>query len=266
MPTTLGKYQLGKTLGSGVSCKVKLAKDATGTRFAVKILHNDDCFAELIKTEVKTLENLQHPGIVNLVEQGTGEMADDKKGKSKTVNYIVLELVQGGELFDFVANSGRFTEEVARYYFHQFMDALNYMHTSGSAHRDLKPENIMLDSDFNLKIADFGFAAPAEGRDGKGFLQTQLGTASYMAPEIHLGKSYTGPGVDLFASAIILFVMLSQRPPFGSPNPKDPHYRLLAADRSDLFWKAHDEVDSGVSTYSAEFKDLFTKMTRLNPT
>ena len=169
MPTTLGKYQLGPTLGSGVSCKVKLAKDATGTRFAVKILHNDDAFVDLIKTEVETLKSLKHPGIVNLVETGSGVMANPKKG-NKTVDYIVLELVQGGELFDFVANSGRFTDEVSRYFFGQFMEALNYMHTSGVSHRDLKPENIMLDSEFNLKIADFGFAAPTEGRDGSGYL------------------------------------------------------------------------------------------------
>lgn len=96
-------------------------------------------------------------------------MANPKKG-NKTVDYIVLELVQGGELFDFVANSGRFTDEVSRYFFGQFMEALNYMHTSGVSHRDLKPENIMLDSEFNLKIADFGFAAPTEGRDGSGYL------------------------------------------------------------------------------------------------
>jgi len=86
-----------------------------------------------------------------------------------------------------------------------------------------------------------------------------------MAPEIHLAKPYTGPGVDLFAAAIILFVMVSQRPPFNSPNPQDPHYRLLAADRADLFWKAHDEAEGGASIYSADFKDLFNKMTRLNP-
>ena len=264
MPTTLDKYQLGKTLGSGVSCKVKLAKDATGTRYAVKILHNDDVFVDLIKTEVETLKTLKHPGIVNLVETGSGAIVNPKKG-SKTVDYIVLELVQGGELFDFVANSGRFTEGVGRYYFGQFMDALDYMHTSGVSHRDLKPENIMLDAEFNLKIADFGFAAPTEGRDGSGYLKTQLGTASYMAPEIHLGKPYTGAGVDLFAAAIILFVMISQRPPFNSPNPTDPHYRLLAADRSDLFWKAHDEAEGGQSIYSKDFKDLFNKMTRLNP-
>ena len=68
MPTTLGKYQLGKTLGSGVSCKVKLAKDATGTRYAIKILHANEEFEDLIKTEVDSLKNLKHPNIVNLVE------------------------------------------------------------------------------------------------------------------------------------------------------------------------------------------------------
>ena len=83
----------------------------------------------------------------------------------------------------------------------------------------MKPENLLLDKDFTLKITDFGFAAPIKGRDGSGLLQTQLGTASYMAPEIHLGKEYEGSRVDLFASAIILFVILTQRPPFTSANP-----------------------------------------------
>jgi len=90
----------------------------------------------------------------------------------------------------------------------------------------------MLDKNYNLKIADFGFAAPASGRDGKGKLKTQLGTASYMAPEIHMGKSYEGPSVDILASGIILFVMLTQR----QASPDDPHYRLLIGKRSDLFW------------------------------
>lgn len=123
----------------------------------------------------------------------------------------------------------------------------------------------MLDNSFNLKIADFGFAAPAEGRDGSGMLETQLGTASYMAPEIHLGKPYSGPSVDLFASAIILFVIMTQRPPFSSANPTDPHYRLLAANRADIFWQAHKEAEEGNDIYSAEFKDLFEKMMALNP-
>lgn len=61
---------------------------------------------------------------------------------------------------------------------------MHYIHSSGTAHRDLKPENIMLDNQFNVRIADFGFAAPIEGRDGSGLLKTQLGTQAYMAPEI----------------------------------------------------------------------------------
>jgi serine/threonine protein kinase len=145
------------------------------------------------------------------------------------------------------------------------MEGLGYLHSAGFAHRDLKPENLMLDSNFNLKIADFGFAAPAQGRDGSGMLETQLGTASYMAPEIHLGKSYSGPGVDLFASAIILFVILTQRPPFSSANPQDPHYRLLAANRAEIFWQAHKDAEEGEDIYSAEFKDLFEKMMAINP-
>ena len=235
MPTTLNQYTLGRTLGSGVSCKVKLAKDAAGTRYAVKIIHSEESFQELIDTEVQALAQLQHENIVRLVEVNQGQQVNPKKG-SKLVKFIVLELIGGGELFDFVALGGRLSEPQARYYFKQMLDGLGFMHARGFAHRDLKPENILLDKNFTLKITDLGFAAPLKGRDGSGVLHTQLGTASYMAPEIHLGKEYDGARVDLFAAAIILFVIMTQRPPFASANPKDPHYRLIAAGRANVFW------------------------------
>ena len=138
------------------------------------------------------------------------------------------------------------------------------MHKSGVCHRDLKPENLMLDANYNLKVADFGFAAPTAGRDGKGKLTTQLGTASYMAPEIHLGKSYEGPPVDVLAAGIILFVMVTQRPPFSQASPDDPHYRLLIGKRADLFWNAHAEAE-GADIYSPEFKQVFEGMLAFNP-
>jgi len=66
------------------------------------------------------------------------------------------------------------------------LEGLAYCHGQKITHRDLKPENLLLDQNFILKIADFGFAGPIEGRDGSGNLTTKLGTLNYMAPEIHL--------------------------------------------------------------------------------
>lgn len=139
------------------------------------------------------------------------------------------------------------------------------MHSAGVAHRDLKPENIMLNKEYTLKIADFGFGAPIEGRDKSGLLTSVLGTESYMAPEIHLHKPYTGAGVDLFAAGIILFIMISQRPPFNKADIQDPHYRLIAGGRHELFWQAHEQVNTEENPFTPEFKDLFNQMMALNP-
>ena len=71
MPSTLGKYQLGKTLGSGVSCKVKLARNAaTANRYAIKILNEGKAYKELMRDEIEVLKKLHHDHIVNLVEVG----------------------------------------------------------------------------------------------------------------------------------------------------------------------------------------------------
>jgi len=144
------------------------------------------------------------------------------------------------------------------------MDGLDYVHSKGVTHRDLKPENVLYDQFFNLKIADFGFAAPIEGRDGSGTLKTKLGTESYMAPEIHMKKPYNGASVDLFACGIILFIMTTQHPPFTRAEPSDPFYRLLCANRDDLFWKAHSK-NKPEGFFSEEFKDLITRMLSFDP-
>jgi len=118
------------------------------------------------------------------------------------------------------------------------LEGLGYCHLNGVTHRDLKPENLLIGSDYTLKIADFGFAAPAQGKDGSGMLNTKVGTPNYMAPEIHLDQPYDGKDVDLFASAIILFIMVVGSPPFTTATPDDPYYRALASNQLDLFWSS----------------------------
>ena len=176
----------------------------------------------------------------------------------------MLELATGGELFDYVATTGRFSEPIARFYFRQLIEGLDYCHQKGVTHRDLKPENVLYDNSFNLKIADFGFAAPVDGRDGSGYLKTKLGTESYMAPEIHARKPYNGASVDLFACGIILFIMITQHPPFTKAEPSDPFYRLLCANRADLFWKAHSK-NKPEGFFNEDFKNLITAMLQFDP-
>lgn len=216
-------------------------------------------------TEMEAMSKLTHPNVLSILEYGMDKYAKDS-GKEKDVSYIALELASGGELFDFVAISGRFDEPLARYFFRQFMAGLEYCHLNGVCHRDIKPENLLLDQHFAIKIADFGFAAPIEGRDGTGELKTNLGTMNYMAPEIHLKQPYQGEKVDLFAAAIVLFIMVAQHPPFTTAQPGDPFYRCLAANRGDIFWKTHcKSKPNGMAFFSEEFKDLVSQMLALDP-
>ena len=173
--------------------------------------------------EVKQIWQLDtHPNVLSL----TNFIASStiKKPPSTEIPVecvIVLNYISGGELFYYVSNSGPLNDNFCRYYFKQILAGLSHMHSHGLCHRDMKPDNILVDDNFNLVIADFGFAAPVEGKMGTGKLYTRLGTEAYMAPEIHAGQLYNGPSVDLFATAIILFIMKSGIPPFMKARSDD---------------------------------------------
>lgn len=175
-------------------------------------------------------------------------------------------MIAGGELFDYVANSGPFREDICKYYFKQILQGIHYIHSKGFSHRDLKPENILLDKFYDVKIVDFGFACPLEGRDGSGVNHSQIGTPGYMAPEILAKQPYQGQVVDLFALGVILFILYSGHPPFSQADESDNYYKLLATNRSDLFWKAHSNPQrKPEGFYSEEFKDLITCMLQFHP-
>lgn len=130
MPGQIGKYKVLRTLGEGSSCKVKLGlNQETGEKVAIKIMNSDldESMQQLVLTEVQAMMKLQHPNIIEQKEVATS-LYEKPNGKSKSVSYIVLEIAQGGELFDFISNSGSFNEAEARYYFKQFMSGLDFCH------------------------------------------------------------------------------------------------------------------------------------------
>lgn len=111
------------------------------------------------------MKSLEHPNIIKLVEHNTdeGEFVVKTSGKQIQIYFIVLELVEQGDLFSFIKvknKAGSFSETFARHYFIQLIEAIEYLHLEmGVVHRDLKPENLLLNSDYQLKIADFGLSA-----------------------------------------------------------------------------------------------------------
>ena len=225
--THIGPWQLGKTLGKGATGRVRLAKHAkTAQPAAVKIVSKKSALlvqslsmAQMDKTEaqqvvagqrtipfgiereVVIMKLIEHENIINLYDvwENRGEL------------YLVLEYVEGGELFDYVSTYGSLPEEEAVRLFRQIIGGLSYCHRFNICHRDLKPENILVDRNRNIKLADFGMAAlqPA-GR----WLNTSCGSPHYAAPEICYGKKYRGASVDIWSVGIILFAMLNGFLPF----------------------------------------------------
>jgi serine/threonine protein kinase len=254
---SLDEYQIIKDLGSGAFSTVKLAKHKdNGKLVALKIIKDDalenSSSMNTFKNEVEIMQEISHPNIVNLLSSSSDGVLKNQNGTTKDgVIYLTLELASGGELFDFIAQTGSFSEPVARYYFHQIIDAFEYLHSRGISHRDMKPDNIMLDDEFNLKIADFGFSSRAASN------QSFKGTRSYMAPEILIGAKYYGPMVDIFAAGIILFIMVTQIPPFQMAHPKDGWYKFVCSNRMDKFWKFHGQNQpGGIDFFSKSFIDL----------
>lgn len=141
--------------------------------------------------------------------------------QSKEHYYIVMELAEGGELFDYAISQGQFSDRHACSMMRDVIDAVAYIHSQGIVHRDLKPENLFVrgkppyESPYDLVVADFGVAVYTERPDGSTITLTGIcGSPGYTAPEVYRRQPY-GKAVDMWAVGVITFILLSGRFPFA---------------------------------------------------
>eukprot|EP00906_Rhabdomonas_costata_P019084 RCo027788 len=245
---TVGKYELGKTLGKGNFSKVKYAVDTeTNKAYAIKVIDKAQLarqhMEEQQKREIAIMKHLKHENIVRMTEV---------LQTSKHI-YIVLELITGGELFDRIVAAKRFDEIVGRKYFQQLISAIYYCHLQGVAHRDLKPENLLLDAHDKLRVSDFGLSNLQRTGAGGELLHTVCGTPNYVAPEVLKDKGYSGFTADVWSCGVILFVMLAGHQPFNDSSIKALFVKIQ---RGDYRMAQH---------FSPEVKELIAQILVVDP-
>ncbi|KAM3407008.1 hypothetical protein ACQJBY_000821 [Aegilops geniculata] len=228
----LGAYELGRTLGEGNFGKVKQARHrATGEHFAVKILDRGRVLSlrgadDQVRREIATLTMLAHPNVVRLHEVAA----------SKTKIYMVLEFVNGGELFDRIAIKRKLSEREGRRLFQQLIDGVSYCHGKGVYHRDLKPENVLIDRKGNIKISDFGLSALPQHLGNDGLLHTTCGSPNYIAPEVLQNRGYDGSLSDIWSCGVILYIMLVGHLPFDDRNMVVLYQKIFKGDTQIPEW------------------------------
>ncbi|XP_037651512.1 death-associated protein kinase 2 [Sebastes umbrosus] len=205
-------YEIGEVLGSGHFGQVRQVRErATGTRWAGKFLkiRKNTCSRlgldrSSVEQEVEILQAVQHQNIVIL--------KDVFESRAEVV--LVLELVSGGELFDFIAEKEDLLESEAIEFMQQILEGLGFLHSKNIAHFDLKPENIMLSDrmapQLNVKLIDFGLAH--RFHQGEEY-RSSSGTPQYIAPEV-ISSETLSPAADMWSIAVITYILLSGLSPF----------------------------------------------------
>lgn len=277
--TNISDFEIIKPISRGAFGKVFLArKRTTGDLFAIKVLRKMDMIrknaAESILSERNILITVRNPFVVRFFYSFT----------CRDNLYLVMEYLNGGDLYSLLRNVGCLEEDVARVYFAELVLALEYLHSLGIVHRDLKPDNILIAHDGHIKLTDFGLskfglinstddlAGPAASGsvllEGQGYdsssevhyrerrkTRSAVGTPDYLAPEILLGTEH-GYTADWWSTGIVLFEILTGIPPFTAEHPQIIFDNILSRK---IPWPSVPDV----MTYEA--KDLIDKLLTEDP-
>lgn len=216
---SIGDFDMRATVGTGTFGRVRVVKikgSQDRTPLALKIMKKSEVLrlkqVEHIKAETSILSKIEHPFIVNLL----ATFQDDAR------LFLLLEFINGGELFSHLRTEGRLPDSDAKFYAGEIVLAFAYLHGKNIIYRDLKPENLLIDSDGHIKVTDFGFAKEVDDRTW-----TLCGTPEYLAPEIIQSKGH-GRGVDWWALGILIFEMLAGYPPFLDETHFGIYQKVLA--------------------------------------
>nr|XP_043891681.1 death-associated protein kinase 2 isoform X2 [Solea senegalensis] len=249
-------YEIGEELGSGQFAVVKRCiEKSTGNEYAAKFIKKRQSRSsrrgvrrEEIEREVSILQELQHANVISLHDVF----------ENRTDVVLILELVSGGELFDFLAQKETLSEEEATQFIKQVLDGVLYLHTKRIAHFDLKPENIMLlDRNIPLpriKLIDFGLAHRIEtGTEFKNI----FGTPEFVAPEI-VNYEPLGLEADMWSIGVITYILLSGASPFLGDSKQETLGNVSA-----MNYQFDEEFFSNTSELAKSFiRQLLEKDTR----
>merc|ERR1711997_1124301 len=244
-------FSIGSKLGTGGFAVVRKCKRRSdGVVFALKVINKKNLDKDdlvILESEVNIMRQISHPNIVKLY--------DIFDSRSKMC--LVLDLLEGGELFDRIIDKGHFSEEDASISFVEMCQALEYLHSKSIVHRDLKPENLLFATkadDSSVKLIDFGLAGSCK----VDLLKTPCGTPNYVAPEILRRQKY-GTHADMWSIGVILYIILCGFPPFYDENDDLSRlYRKIKRAEYDMPSPYWDNISNNA-------KDLVRKLLQPDP-
>lgn len=217
MPNALlnNRYELLQPLGTGGMAQVYHARDHMLERsVAVKVLRanyaNDQEFQELFRQEAKAAANLSHPNIVTVHDFGFDQ----------GYLFIVMEYVPGVNLKTMIENLGKFSTEDALPLIIQACAGVGYAHRAGLVHCDVKPHNMLVTPDRRLKVTDFGIARAIASIHPDEKSDVIWGSPLYFSPEQAAGGA-PSPASDVYSLGVVLYEMLTGRPPFSASTAED---------------------------------------------